>query len=112
MKRIQTSEVAQHVGERVCVKGWLHTVRRLSQLTFLVVRDGWGMVQVIVEHAEPNGASALLPLEGLFPETVLEVEGIVRAQAQAPGGVELGSPTIGTVACKVIFPSPPQRDLE
>ncbi len=97
MKRIQTNEVAQHVGERVCVKGWLHAVRQLSQLTFLVVRDGWGMVQVIVEHAEPNGASALLPLEGLFPETVVEVEGIVRAQAQAPGGVELGEPVIRVI---------------
>ncbi|MGB0387838.1 MAG: aspartate--tRNA(Asn) ligase [Ardenticatenaceae bacterium] len=97
MRRIQTTDVARHVGERVCVMGWLQAVRRLGGIAFLVVRDGWGTVQVVVQEAGAEGVSPLLPLEGLLPETVVEVEGVVRAEAQAPGGVEIGEPVIRVI---------------
>lgn len=94
MERVWTTEVGQHVGEQVRVAGWLQAVRRLGGITFLVVRDGWGTAQVVVEDE-----AALQPLEaaGALPESVIEVEGTVRAQPQAPGGVEIGEPTIRVV---------------
>ena len=51
--RIRTLEVASHIGETVRVAGWLHSLRRLGGLSFLVVRDGWGIVQAVVEKS-PN----------------------------------------------------------
>ncbi len=88
MERIYTSEVAAHAGEQVRLAGWLHTLRRLGGINFLVLRDVRGTVQVVVDTAE-----ALATLEGLLPETVLAVEGRVVAEPQAPGGIEIHAPS-------------------
>ena len=49
MKRIRTTEVASHISERVRVAGWLHSLRQLGGVSFLVIRDGWGTVQAVAE---------------------------------------------------------------
>ena len=49
---IRTTEVAGHVGERVMLRGWVHTVRRLGGVIFLVLRDGWGTVQAVSENED------------------------------------------------------------
>ncbi len=87
MERIYTSEVAAHVGEHVKLAGWLHTLRRLGGINFLVLRDVRGTVQVVVDTAE-----ALAALDGLLPETVLGLTGQAVAEPQAPGGVEIHAP--------------------
>lgn len=87
MNRIISSEIAHHVGERVFVRGWLQARRRLGGITFLVVRDGWGTVQAVMEQATEEVAA-------LLPESVIEVAGVIRAEAQAPGGVELAAETV------------------
>src|SRR5204863_8542095 len=81
-----TTEVKVHIGERVRVAGWLHSLRQLGGITFLVIRDGWGMLQAVVEN-EREIASLLE--EKLGVESVITVEGLAVSQAQAPGGVEL-----------------------
>lgn len=87
MQRIYTTEIAAHVGERVRLAGWLHTLRRLGGINFLVLADGRGMAQCVVDAPQ-----ALAGLDGLLPETVLAVEGVVVAEPQAPGGFELRAP--------------------
>jgi nondiscriminating aspartyl-tRNA synthetase len=86
MKRTLTSEVKAHAGERVRVTGWLHSLRQLGGLNFLVIRDGWGLVQAIAEREEE-----IAPLieNKLSVESVIAVEGLVVNEAQAPGGAEL-----------------------
>jgi nondiscriminating aspartyl-tRNA synthetase len=86
-ERTYTSEVGGRVGERVRVAGWLHTLRRLGGINFLVLRDVRGTVQIVLDTPE-----ALQSLSGLSPETVLGVEGDVVAEPQAPGGVEIRNP--------------------
>ena len=93
MSRIRTIDLGRRVGERVRVAGWLHHQRRLSRLTFALVRDGWGIAQVVVEEPELVEAVARL-----LSETVLEVEARVVPREQAPGGVELVEPAIEVVA--------------
>ena len=94
MKRILTSELRHHVGERVCLAGWLHNHRQLSRVSFLVVRDRAGLGQVVVEQ----------PVD-LAVETVLEVEGVVAEAPQAPGGLELHDPEL-VVLAEPAAPSP------
>jgi nondiscriminating aspartyl-tRNA synthetase len=84
MQRILTSEVQARVGERVRVAGWLHSLRQLGGVNFLVIRDGWGLVQAVTEQA-----AELAPLTGLSVESVIAVEGLVVSEVQAPGGAEL-----------------------
>lgn len=92
MERIHTTEVGAHIGERVRVAGWLHSLRRMGGITFLVIRDGWGMVQAVSEQEVD-----LEPLAGLTAESVVRVEGVATSAAQAPGGVELREPRIEVV---------------
>ncbi len=92
--RIPSVEVAAHVGERIAVAGWLHALRRLGGISFLILRDGWGIVQVVAASEEE-----LAPLRAAQagPESVLLVEGVVATASQAPGGIELREPRITVV---------------
>ena len=90
---IWSHRLAERIGERVRVAGWLHHQRQLAGRTFVVLRDGKGTVQVIVEDA-----SLIVALAGLLPETVIEVEGLVVEMAQAPDGVELHQPSIEVIS--------------
>jgi nondiscriminating aspartyl-tRNA synthetase len=87
MERILTSELAAHAGERVLLCGWLHRKRELSRVSFLLLRDRAGIAQIVVDSAP-----------ALLPETVLEVEGVAVASAQAPGRVEVHEPTLRVLA--------------
>ncbi|MCZ7567212.1 MAG: aspartate--tRNA(Asn) ligase [Ardenticatenaceae bacterium] len=91
MDRIRSTEIGQHVGERVRVAGWLHALRRLGGVNFIVVRDGWGMVQVVTGD---EADLAPLLVAGLSIETVVAVDGLVVREAQAPGGLELHHPRL------------------
>jgi nondiscriminating aspartyl-tRNA synthetase len=83
VKRIVASELSQHVGERVTMAGWLHNLRRMGRVNFLLLRDRTGLAQAVL------GKEDLPPLEGLQMETVLELSGTVVEAPSAPLGLEL-----------------------
>ena len=89
MERIWTSEIGSHVGERVRLAGWLHRLRRLSQVSFLILRDARGLAQIVVDDP-----ALVEQLAGLQHESVLAVAGLVVANPPAPGGLELHAPTV------------------
>ncbi|MFO7634552.1 MAG: OB-fold nucleic acid binding domain-containing protein, partial [Caldilinea sp.] len=76
VNRIRSTEITFYVGQRVELQGWLHAVRRLGGVTFVIVRDGWGTVQAVVEEA-----SQLAPIVvgQIQPESVLRLSGVVVA---------------------------------
>ncbi|HJT59556.1 MAG TPA: OB-fold nucleic acid binding domain-containing protein, partial [Ktedonobacteraceae bacterium] len=86
MQRIRTIEVGSHIGERVRVAGWLHSLRQLGGVSFLVIRDGWGTIQAV---AETGTELAPLQEQEAGMESLVSVEGLVVSMPQAPGGVEL-----------------------
>jgi len=87
--RLRSVELPTHVGEQVTIAGWIHSIRRLAKVTFVVVRDGWGTVQIVV--ANPD---RLAPLDGLELETVVEVTGTVVAEPQ----LELHGPSFAVIS--------------
>ncbi len=103
MERIWTTELAAHAGERVRLAGWLHRLRTLSNVSFLVLRDGKGLAQIVIEDEALRAE-----LAQLHNETVLVVEGVAVAEQQAPNGVEVREPQI-----EIVTPSnaPPPLDL-
>ncbi len=103
MQRIYTSEVGQHIGERVVLAGWLHRLRTLSSVSFLILRDRTGLAQIVVESPELRRQVA-----ALHHETVLRIEATAVAEAQAPAGVELHNPAIAVLASPA---EPPPFDL-
>jgi len=81
LTRILTTEVSQHVGERVLLAGWLYQLRRMGGVNFLILRDRKGLLQVVL-----NGVRLL---QHILPESVLQVTGLVVAEPRAQGGYEL-----------------------
>jgi nondiscriminating aspartyl-tRNA synthetase len=99
VQRCTTTEVTGHAGQRVQLAGWLHHQRHLARVAFLLVRDGWGITQVVVDDAGLRARTA-----DLSPETVVEVEGLVVLSDQAPGGVELHDPEVRVVSTPEVAP--------
>lgn len=73
-------------GSTVTLSGHVHRRRELAAVTFLVLRDRTGFAQVVLR---PGDAGAVPP-----EESVVRVTGTATANRQAPGGVEVTSPTV------------------
>ena len=97
--RIFTVDLARHVGDRVRLAGWLHHQRPLAHITFVLLRDGRGIAQVVVVDDEARARVA-----ALLPESVVVVEGDVVASDQAPTGFELREPEITVVVETSVAP--------
>lgn len=69
------------VGETVRLKGWVARVRALGGLSFLLLRERTGTIQVVAEKHVLGTPPAT--------EAVVEVEGRVAANPRAPGGLEV-----------------------
>src|SRR5260221_2632211 len=92
LERILTSEISKHDVERVRLMGWLHRLRKLGEVNFIVLLDRAGLAQAVI------GPERLEPLEGLQSETVIAIEGTVVAADQAPGGFEVHDPVIEVIS--------------
>ena len=83
------SSLPHHVGETVRVRGWVAHLRSSGKVAFIVVRDGSGTLQCVVVQ-KVVGEAGWTTFHALTLETSVEIEGEVRADARAPGGVEVG----------------------
>ncbi|MEO7041848.1 MAG: asparagine--tRNA ligase [Gemmatimonadaceae bacterium] len=83
------SSLPHHVGETVRVRGWVAHLRSSGKVAFIVMRDGSGILQCVVVQ-KIVGDTGWATFNGLSLETSVEIEGEVRADARAPGGVEVG----------------------
>lgn len=82
--RVLSSELKDQVGQTVHIEGWLHKKRLLGGLTFINLRDRRGLTQVVLQDK-----AEVEKLRGLQIGTVLAVDGLVKDEPRAPGGVEL-----------------------
>lgn len=81
-------KLADHIGERVRIHGWLHNLRSKGKIHFVIVRDGTGFVQGVA--FKPNLEPEIFDRFGSFThESAITVEGTVKEDARAPSGVEL-----------------------
>jgi asparaginyl-tRNA synthetase len=88
MGRHWISDLSAHVGSPVAVSGWVTTTRSSGKIGFVVLRDGTGYLQGVL------GKNEVAPevwerFSSLAQEACVRLEGTVRADARAPGGVEL-----------------------
>lgn len=102
--RVLSSELKQKAGQEVLVSGWLHKKRELGGMTFLVLRDRHGPIQILVEGEEEKKK-----LNNLQIGSVLTISGKVVEEKRASGGAEIHEPTI-QVEVPVKYPSPIEID--
>src|SRR5580765_5819906 len=98
----------QRVGETVAVRAWVMTTRSSGKIAFIALRDGTGHLQAVLSKADGSTA-AWETLGRLTQETSLEINGIVRADARAPGGVELQATDLKILGNSVDFPITPKE---
>ena len=78
MDWVYISDVGQHEGQDVQLKGWLYNKRSSGKLHFLQVRDGTGVIQAVVSRADVP-AEAFEAASRLTQESSVVVSGRVRA---------------------------------
>src|SRR5262245_47658080 len=77
-----------HVGQTVTLSGWVYHSRPGGKITFIVLRDGTGMCQCIIEKNEQT-AAFYEDIKRLSQESSLELTGTVKADERSAGGFEL-----------------------
>jgi asparaginyl-tRNA synthetase len=85
---VRIKDLAQHVGERVTINGWLYNKRTSGKLQFPIIRDGSGYLQCVVSKKEVSEES-WNDSDRAGQEASVSVTGNVVAEARAPGGVEM-----------------------
>ncbi|MFN3953198.1 MAG: aspartate--tRNA ligase [Pararhodobacter sp.] len=66
-----------HVGRNVRLAGWVHRVRDHGGVLFIDLRDHYGITQLLADSDSP----AFAALEKLRAETVISIDGEVKARA-------------------------------
>lgn len=69
MHRELIKDAYKQVNNEISLKGWVYRIRKLSKVSFLILRDGSGVIQCVIDNCKIN-------LKGLKLESVVEIIGI------------------------------------
>ncbi|MFB0544054.1 MAG: amino acid--tRNA ligase-related protein, partial [Candidatus Bathyarchaeia archaeon] len=86
----------EHEDEEVHLRGWLDNKRSSGGIQFLILRDGTGAIQCVLNRDEV-GEETFNEIEGLPVESALEFSGVVKKDPRAPGGYEVSIKGIGNI---------------
>ena len=103
----RVAALPDHVGETVTLNGWLYNARGSKGLRFLEVRDGSGVVQVVVNEAAVDPAS-WDGAASLTQESAVRVVGEVQADDRQEGGVEVQAASVEVLALAEAYPITPK----
>ena len=84
-------------GETVTVAGWVHELRDLGGIAFLILRDTTGKIQVKFEKDEMDEALVETGLN-VHRESVISVTGAVEEEPRAPTGVEVTPESVDVIS--------------
>ena len=92
MESTTVAEISKHVGEEVCIQGWVYNRTDKGKLCFLLVRDGSGFVQCVAFKGDLD-EQLFDQIMRLPQESSVKITGVVRQDKRAPGipgGYEIG----------------------
>ncbi|MBA4761362.1 aspartate--tRNA ligase [Sphingomonas sp.] len=96
---------ADQVGETVRLSGWIHRKRDHGGVLFVDLRDHYGVTQIVCDSDSP----ALPVLEGLRVESVVTIDGVVKARSEATVNANLATGAIEVFAKGVTVQSAAQE---
>jgi len=88
MKIISIKNIDNNVDEIVTIRGWVYNSRRSGKIGFLSIRDGFGIMQCIVEKTV-IGEDMFDLFKTLTQESSISVSGKIVKNERAIGGYEL-----------------------
>jgi asparaginyl-tRNA synthetase len=107
MKQTYISDLKNHIGEEVTLKGWLYNTRSSGKLVFLQFRDGTGIVQCVVFKG--NDEAVFEKAKSLGQESSLIVRGTVKTDDRSAIGVEIDVKDIEVVQNVHEYPITPKE---
>ncbi|APW98057.1 aspartate--tRNA(Asn) ligase [Halobiforma lacisalsi AJ5] len=84
-------------GDEVTVAGWVHEIRDLGGIAFLILRDTTGKIQIKFEKDEMDDDLVETGLD-VARESVIRVTGDVEEEPRAPTGVEVTPESLEVVS--------------
>ncbi|WP_244835396.1 aspartate--tRNA(Asn) ligase [Clostridium sp. BJN0001] len=88
MKRTFIKDISEKKDQTVLLRGWVHKIRDLSHVTFIMLRDKSGIIQLVCTKEEASE---------LRLENSIEITGTVIENEKAKGGYEIHTESIKTV---------------
>jgi aspartyl-tRNA synthetase len=89
LKRLYSTEISlEWAGKTATIAGWVHEVRDLGKLKFLLIRDGRGVTQVTLPKKFVS-EEVFATSKKLTKESVVMVRGTVQKEDRAPNGYEI-----------------------
>ncbi len=82
MIRTLAAEVPEKLNETIHLQGWVHNLRPIGKVCFIVLRDRSGTIQTVL-YNRPDWVAQLQE------ESVVELTGHVKPDARAPSGCEV-----------------------
>ena len=101
-------DIARHEGQPVRLRGWLHNRRSSGKIHFLTLRDGSGFIQCVMSK-QAVGDEMFTRADHLAQESALVVDGVVRADARAPGGYEIDVTALEVISESKDYPITPKE---
>lgn len=86
MERTYIKDLKSQVGKQTKVCGFIQTIRKQGGIIFLILRDVTGIIQTVVLKEDTEIFEKALDLS---LESVIEIEGLIKEEKQAPGGFEI-----------------------
>lgn len=100
MQRILSNELKNQIGNEVMLEGWLHNLRTMGKLAFLILRDRTGLSQIVLDSVDE-----IKKLDNLYTGSVLRIVGNAVLSEKSQYGVEIQNSKI-EVMQPVKYPSP------
>ncbi|MDC7239992.1 MAG: OB-fold nucleic acid binding domain-containing protein, partial [Spirochaetales bacterium] len=76
--RVLAKDIKDYAGKEISLSGWIHRVRELGGVNFIILRDRSGMVQLVTNDEIDFNL-----------ESVVTATGDVHENEKAPGGYEI-----------------------
>ncbi len=94
-----------HIGQTVTLAGWVHRQRDHGGITFIDLRDRYGIVQIVANPSDPKVAV----IQSARAEWVLQVKGVVRHRPEGAENPNLptGDIEVEVQECEVLNPAKP-----
>jgi len=105
--KVSIADLKDYVGKVISLYGWLYRGRASGKVQFLIVRDGTGLCQCVVEKGKiPD--ELYDQLKRLGTESSLSVTGTVRADERSVGGHELAVTDAQIISPAIDYPITPK----
>jgi len=108
MQLAEIAAVGKYVAQEVLLKGWVYNIRSSGKIFFLLVRDGTGVIQCIVEKSSA-GDELFNRAASLTQESSIEITGTIREDKRAPGGYEMSVTALAVIQIAESYPITPKE---